>query len=256
MLTAAEIRFAYNGRAVLDDVGFELGAGRILGVLGVNGAGKSTLLKCLNRILAPQQGTVLLGNEDLLRMDCQRIARRVGYIPQKASEGGLTVFEAVFVGRKPHIRWKAGRADYDRVEAALEAMGLAPLAHRPVSALSGGELQKVIIARALAQSPKILLMDEPTSSLDLRNQLEVLGLIRRIVRSDGLAAVVSIHDLNLALRFADHFLFLKDHRVHARVPRREVDAALVREVYGVEVEIAMVRGQAVVVPVAPAGEGQ
>lgn len=256
MLTAADIRFAYNGRAVLADVGFELGAGRVLGVLGVNGAGKSTLLKCLNRILTPQQGAVLLENEDLLQMDRQRIARRVGYIPQKSSETELTVFEAVFVGRKPHIRWAASREDYAKVEAALEQMGLAALAHRPVSALSGGELQKVIIARALAQSPKILLMDEPTSSLDLKNQLEVLGLIRRIVRSDGLAAVVSIHDLNLALRFADQFLFLKDHRVHALVPRRAVEAALIREVYGVDVEIAMVQGQAVVVPLAPAGESQ
>lgn len=248
MLTAAEIRFAYNGRAVLDDVGFELGAGRILGVLGVNGAGKSTLLKCLNRILAPQQGTVLLGNEDLLRMDCQRIARRVGYIPQKASEGGLTVFEAVFVGRKPHIRWKAGRADYDRVEAALEAMGLAPLAHRPVSALSGGELQKVIIARALAQSPKILLMDEPTSSLDLKNQLEVLNLIRQISRERGIAAVVAMHDLNLALRFADRFILLKDKTIYAAGGPEVITPENIESVYAVPVTIAAHNGSRVVIP--------
>jgi iron complex transport system ATP-binding protein len=255
MLTAADIRFAYNGRPVLAAVGFELQAGRILGVLGVNGAGKSTLLKCLNRILKPQRGTVLLENEDLLQMDRRCIARRAGYIPQKASDTELTVFEAVFVGRKPHIGWTASRADYAIVAGALEQMGLAPLAHRPVSALSGGETQKVTIARALAQSPKILLMDEPTSSLDLKSQLEVLGLIRRIVREKGLAAVVSLHDLNLALRFADYFLFLKDHRVHALVPRGELDAGLIREVYGVEVHIADVAGQAVVVPLTPAEGG-
>jgi iron complex transport system ATP-binding protein len=135
------------------------------------------------------------------------------------------------------------------VDQTIEQMGLSPLALRPVSDLSGGEAQKVMIARALAQSPSILLLDEPTSNLDLKNQMEVMALVRSVVKTRGLMAIVAIHDLNLAVRFADRFLFVKDHRVHALATRDELCADTIAQVYGIEVLIEKVGGHQVVVPV-------
>jgi len=248
-LTAQGIRFSYNGHPVLSDISFHLGAGEVLCILGVNGAGKSTLLKCLNRILVPRQGEVLLEGENLVRMDRSRVARRVGYVPQRHPDTRLTVFEAVLMGRRPHMGWKCEEKDYAVVEGIIERMGLSPLAMRCVSALSGGELQKVVIARALAQTPSVLLLDEPTSNLDLKNQLEVMGLIRDIVAAEGLSAIIAIHDLNLAVRFGDSFLMLKEHRVHAAAARETLTSKMIREVYGVEVMLRDIDGRRVVVPV-------
>ncbi len=242
------IRFAYNGHSVLSDVDFSLEQGKVMCVLGVNGAGKSTLLKCLNRILRPQSGFVLVDGEDLLLMSQTRVARRMGYVPQRHPETRLTVFEAVLMGRKPHIQWSLSKDDYAIVEEVIAQMGITHLAMRPVSDLSGGEIQKVIIARALAQAPSILLLDEPTSNLDLKNQLEVMGLIRRIVKTQGLSGVVAIHDLNIALRYADIFLFLKEHQVRAVSRKAELTADLIEQIYGVKVAINEVSGHTIVVP--------
>jgi iron complex transport system ATP-binding protein len=247
-LDVAGIRFAYNSHPVLAGIGFSLDPGRVLGVLGRNGAGKSTLLKCLNRILRPQSGDVHLEGEDLMAMCRREVARRVGYVPQRHGADRLTVYESVLLGRKPHMGWTVSPDDCRRVETILDQMGLTRLSSRPVSDLSGGEVQKVMIARALAQSPGVLLLDEPTSNLDLKNQLEVMGLIRGVARHQGLSAVVSIHDLNLAVRFADSFLFLKDRRVHALVEKDGLTADIIREVYGVRVSLRQVDGNMVVIP--------
>jgi iron complex transport system ATP-binding protein len=248
-LTVDNISFSYNSHSVLSDVRFSLDRGQVLCVLGVNGAGKSTLLKCLNRILKPQTGSVLVEGEDLLLMSQNSVARRMGYVPQRHPETRLTVFEAVLMGRKPHIRWSLDGDDYVLVENIIEQIGIAHLAMRPVCDLSGGEIQKVIIARALAQSPAILLLDEPTSNLDLKNQLEVMGLIRHIVESQGLSAVVAIHDLNIALRFADSFLFLKDRRIHAVSTKDNLTSEVIRQVYDVEVVLEKFGGHTIVVPI-------
>lgn len=203
ILSVAGVHFHYPSRPVLKGVSFELGGGQILGVLGVNGAGKSTLLKCLNKIPRPEKGSVLLGGEDLIKMSGNEVARTLGYVPQKYGEERLTVYDTVLLGRKPYIRWAAVQTDFQVVERVLQVMHLEDYALRPIHELSGGEMQKVIIARALAQEPKILLLDEPISSLDLKNQLEVMELICRVVEDQGLSAILAIHDINLALRFAD-----------------------------------------------------
>ena len=249
MLTVSGIHFSYNSHPALSDIDFSLKQGQVLGVLGVNGAGKSTLLKCLNRILQPQQGTVLLEKADVLQMDQRDVAKRMGYVPQRHSDPRLTVYEAVLLGRKPHICWTVGPADYAVVETLLRQMELIHLSQRPVCDLSGGEVQKVMIARALAQSPRVLLLDEPTSNLDIKNQLEVMGMIRRIVRKQGLSAVISIHDLNLALRFSDAFLFLREHRVHALHARDALTAKTIAEVYGVAVTLVHVGDHVLVAPI-------
>jgi iron complex transport system ATP-binding protein len=248
ILSVDNIQFSYNSHPVIENVSFNLEKGRLLAILGVNGAGKSTLLKCLNRILRPQTGSVLLGEEDLHRLSQNAIARQMGYVPQHHPQTKLTVYESVLLGRRPHMGMAVGQTDYAVVDQTILQMGLSELALRPVSDLSGGEAQKVMIARALAQSPTILLLDEPTSNLDLKNQMEVMALIRSVVSTRGLMAIVAIHDLNLAVRFADHFLFIKDHRIHAMATRDELCAEMIEQVYGVKVLIEDIGGHRVVVP--------
>ncbi|MBA3027600.1 MAG: ABC transporter ATP-binding protein [Desulfobacteraceae bacterium] len=248
-LVVRDICFSYNSHPVLSDIRFHLNPGQMMCILGVNGAGKSTLLKCLNRILKAGKGNVMVGEENLLSLGRKQIARIMGYVPQRHPETSLTVFEAVLLGRKPHIQWSVQQTDYLLVERILQEIGLAQLAMRPVSDLSGGEMQKVGIARALAQSPGILLLDEPTSNLDLKNQLDVMGLIRRIVDTQQLAAVVAIHDLNTALRFADRFVFMKNNSIHAAVPKEGLTSEIISEVYDVNVLLQDIGGHQVVVPV-------
>lgn len=247
ILSVAEVQFSYPSRPVLRGVNFQLERSQILGVLGVNGAGKSTLLKCLNKILRPRKGCVLLDGKDLLQMKGEEVAKRLGYVPQKYAEESLTVFDTVLLGRKPYIRWAAAESDFQVVEKVLKLMHLEEFALRPVNELSGGETQKVVIARALAQEPEVLLLDEPISNLDLKNQLEVMGLITRTVKGQGLSAILSIHDLNIALRFADRFLFLKHGRVHTFADRSAVTPEVIYEVYGVRVILREVQGYPVMI---------
>jgi len=247
ILKVAGVHFQYPSRPVLKGVSFDLGKSQILGILGINGAGKSTLLKCLNRILSPGKGEILLEGMSILKMNRGQIARRIGYVPQKYSEEKLTVYDTVLLGRKPYIQWVAAKSDFQVVEKILRLLHLEQFAMRPIHELSGGEMQKVIIARALAQEPQVLLLDEPISSLDLRNQLEVMELVTGIVREHELAAILSLHDINLALRFADRLLFLKDGKIHTLADRGTVTPQIIREVYGVEVILQEVQGYPLVI---------
>jgi iron complex transport system ATP-binding protein len=157
------------------------------------------------------------------------------------------VYDTVLLGRKPYIRWAAAETDYQVVEKVLKVMHLEEYAMRPIHELSGGEMQKVIIARALAQEPKVLLLDEPISSLDLKNQLEVMELICRVVEDQGLSAILAIHDINLALRFSDRLLFLKEGKVYAFLDPRAVTPGVIKDVYGVDVLLQEVQGYPVVI---------
>ena len=248
ILSVQGISFSYNSHPVLEGVSFELGRGQVLGVLGVNGAGKSTLLKCINKVLKPTRGVILLNDEDILSLSGRRIARRIGYVPQKYSEDNLTVFDTVLLGRKPHIKWSAVKKDYEIVERILHTMKLDRFALRKVSELSGGESQKVIIARALAQEPDILLLDEPTSNLDVKNQIEVMGLIKDVVHHHDVTVIVTMHDLNLALRYTDRLLMIRDNTVYASIKSNQVTPKIIHEVYGINAILAEVNGYPVVVP--------
>jgi iron complex transport system ATP-binding protein len=248
-LSVSGLCFGYHRHPVLHDVTFSLPGGSILGILGRNGVGKSTLLKCMNGILRPQAGTIRLGEKNISDMACQQIARHFGYVPQSSVNPELTVFDTVLLGRRPYLRWAPTAHDLHIVEEVLDTVQLKPLALRPVNSLSGGEQQKVCIARALAQEPDVLLMDEPTSSLDLKNQLRVIHLLVRSVRERGLSALVCVHDINLALRFVDYFLFLHQGTVYACVPKAEVTGQMIKEVYDVDVIVRQVGAHRVVVPV-------
>lgn len=248
MLSVNGVEFSYNSHPVIQDIGFTLEKGMVMGILGVNGAGKSTLLKCLNKVLTPCKGSVMLENEEILTMKGIEIAKRMAYMPQKYFEESLTVFDAVLLGRKPHIKWAVCDEDFKMVEDILTSMNLDAFALRHVNSLSGGEMQKVVIARALAQEPKLLLLDEPTSNLDVKNQFEVMGMIRKVVKQQQLSAVVSIHDLNLAFRFADVFLMMKEHKVYNFISKKDVTPEMIKAVYNIDVSIAEISGHQVIVP--------
>ncbi|MHC1789191.1 ABC transporter ATP-binding protein [Solidesulfovibrio sp.] len=247
-LCACDIAFSYAGRDVLRGAGLTIAKGRVAAVLGVNGAGKSTLLRCLGGLLRPHQGTVTLGGCDLATMGRREAARRIAYVPQSQRPGLLTVFEAVLLGRRPHMGLGPSRRDTAAVETVLHSLDLSRLAFCRLDELSGGELQKTAIARALVQEPTVLLLDEPTASLDLKNTMEVFGIIRRAVRTGDVAAVAVLHDLSQAMRFADDFILLRNGRIHAVLDRAGLTPEAVRAVYGVEVAFGEVGGHPVAMP--------
>lgn len=248
ILDARDIHFSRRNRKILTGVSCLAAPGETLAIMGPNGVGKTTFLKCLCAIHKPDRGRVLVEKADALRMAPDEAARKIGYVAQRGQTARMTVFDAVLLGRKPHIRWRTSENDLRIVDAALRRLELDAMRLRHIDALSGGELQKVCLARALVQEPRILLLDEPTSSLDLKNQLAILSLVRRVVKDHGIAAVMTMHDLNLALRFADAFLFLKDGRVFAHGPMDKLKAETISEVYGVAVEIHMVGGVPMAAP--------
>lgn len=242
------VSFRYNGYDVLHDINFKAKKGELLAILGPNGAGKTTLLKCLNSIHKPKDGTVMIGDNNVARLSSDERAKLLGYVPQKVEAARLTVFDTILMGRKPYIKWRVGKHDVRIVDAAIQLLSLTHISMRNIDQLSGGELQKVSIARALVQEPEVLLLDEPTSSLDLKNQLDILYAIKHIVNSHGITAVMTMHDLNTALRFADTYLFLKEGQVYTYGGRECVTAEVIEAVYGVLVEIEDRQGCPVIYP--------
>jgi len=248
-LTASDVHFSYNGPPVLAGVNFKLNQGEILCILGVNGVGKSTLLKCLNRILKPQKGNIFLNEKNILSMTRNQVAQKIAYVPQQQSDIRIRVIEAVLLGRRPYMSWTPSDRDYQLVEKTLIQIGLEHLAFRFLNDLSGGELQKVAIARALIQSPKILLLDEPTSNLDLKNQLDMMNLIQNIVKTQNLSAIVAIHNLDVAFRFGDRFLFLKDQKVFSVAQKEDLSEETIRQVYDVDVRLVKIAEHIIVAPI-------
>ncbi|EJW99483.1 iron(III) ABC transporter, ATP-binding protein [gut metagenome] len=191
---------------MVQDVSFSAEEGDFVAVLGVNGVGKSTMLKCINKINRSKSGEILIDHQPVSSLDNTELAKQIGYVAQNCQFSDGTVFDSVLLGRKPFIKWDVTAYDLEVVQKVLQLLSLEKFSMRNVLELSGGERQKVAIARALAQQAPVLLFDEPTSNLDLKNQLEVLRIIRDIVKQQHLTAVVTIHDLNLALRLPTNFL--------------------------------------------------
>lgn len=247
MIEAKGICFHYkNCPVVLQNVDFQAEDGHFLAILGNNGAGKSTLLKCMNGILKPDAGSLLLDGEDLLTMPHRQVAQRVAFVAQTVASTQMTVHDMVMLGRRPYMGWSFSREDHDIVHAAMARLGLMDMRGRFLNQLSGGERQKVMLARALAQQPRLLLLDEPTSALDIRNQYQVLKIVGELCRTEGLTAVVVIHDLTLALRFCDRFLLMRDGQVYRYGGLEVLDKTALREVYGVDAEPVVVNGRHIV----------
>ena len=253
-LSAQDLVLSYGERLVVDGLSVTLPAGRITIIVGANACGKSTLLRGLSRLLKPAGGQVLLGGRDIHSRPAREVARTLGLLPQTpVAPDGITVADLVGRGRYPHQGWfrQWTPGDDDAVAAALEATGTLDLAERNVDELSGGQRQRVWIAMALAQETGILLLDEPTTFLDVTHQIEVLDLITDLNRRAGTTVAIVLHDLNLAARYADHLVAMKAGQIAAEgAPAEVVTEELVREVFGLQSRVIPdpVSGTPMVVP--------
>ena len=247
------VEFGYGSAPVLKDVCIELAESEMLGVVGPNGAGKSTLLRCIDRILKPQRGSILLDEREIKEMSRMELARKMGYIPQSSAQVfPATVFDTVLMGRRPHIGWRSSEKDTKKVLETLQLLKIKSFAMRDINELSGGQQQKVFIARALTQEPDVLLLDEPTSNLDIKHQLEVMDIIKNIVREKGIAAIMAIHDLNLASRYADRIVMMNGGEIFdAGDAAAVLTPENIKHVYDVEVEVPNHSGRPYIVPIRP-----
>lgn len=238
-LTIDKLSFNYTGIPVLKDVELEVGPGEMLGIVGPNGSGKSTLLKCINRVLKTQPNTVLIDGKDTSNLNLRDIAKLMGYVPQTSTNTfPFTVFDVVLMGRKPYIHWNLSERDYEIVAEVLDFLGIGDLSMRHFNELSGGEQQKAIVARALAQQPRLLLLDEPTSSLDIKHQLEIMCILKSLTQSKEHSVIVSLHDLNLASRFSDIIVMLKQGCIYAvGTPEAVLTEENINAVYGIKAQV-------------------
>ena len=257
-LVINKLSFSYNSIAALKNVKLELCLNEVLSIVGPNGSGKTTLLKCIDRILKPSQGAVLVDGRDVANIGLGELSKIIGYVPQSStSTFPFTVFDMVLMGRKPYIQWSVGERDKEIVAEILTFLGISKLAARYFNELSGGEQQKVIVARALAQQPQILLLDEPTSNLDIKHQLEVLNIVKDLTRSRQLSVIMAMHDLNLASRFSDKMIMLKHGSIFAVGTSKSVlTEENIESVYGVKSHVTnSVLDRPQVTPIAPIATG-
>jgi iron complex transport system ATP-binding protein len=251
-----DLAFDYSDHPVVSGIDLTVTDGEILGLVGPNGAGKSTLIKCINHVLAPDVGRVVVDGTDVGSLTRNDVAKIMGYVAQKDSGNySATVFDAVLMGRKPYINWRPSSKDLETVSVILEKLDLTDLSLRDVNNLSGGQQQKVMVGRALAQDPTLLLLDEPTSDLDIRHQLEVMDVIREEV-DGGLAAVLAIHDLNLAARYCDTVAMLKDGGIYTTGRAEDVfTSENIEAVFRVTASTQLHDGRRVIIPEEPSSDG-
>ncbi len=244
-LEVRSLSFSYKNNLALNNVSFACNKGEIVALLGTNGAGKSTLLKCVCGLLKPQTGHILFNSSIIKPKDAQKL---ISYFPQSAYIPALSVFESVLLARKPFVKYRFSKADYTIVQSIIEKLNLSALALRPLSSLSGGQVQLVRIAGMLSQGSKVLLIDEPLNNLDIKHQVEVIGILKSLVKTEDLVCLIAMHDLNIALNFADKFLFLKNGEVASYCERKTIDEHLIEHVFGLKVALEQFNNQLFCMP--------
>ena len=248
MIEVKNISYSYGSQEVLHDINFTVNPGEYVGILGNNGVGKSTLITCINKIRKPTSGNVLINGQSINKMNRTEVARLISYVAQKNEATQTTVFDSVLLGRKPYIKISITPQDIEICQEVINQVGLAPHNLRYVNQLSGGEQQKVMLARALVQQPTLLLLDEPTSNLDPKNQYEMLALVRQFAAANNISVLVILHDISLALRYCNRFLFLKDGQIYNYGDQTIVTRQTIKDVYEINGEIAEINGHKIFIP--------
>jgi iron complex transport system ATP-binding protein len=232
------VTLGYRHHAILRDVTFHVAPGELVGLIGPNGSGKSTVIRALTRIISPLRGTILLDGRDITGIPRHDLARMLGVVPQMPLLPSLfTGFEVVLMGRNPHLGafQHEGPKEMEIAWHAMEITATQPLARKRVGEMSGGQIQCLLIARALAQETKAILLDEPTANLDIGRQVEILDLIKRLCREENLAVLAAVHDLNLAAQYCDRLVLIDDGHVHAQgTPNEVITSENISAVYGAE----------------------
>lgn len=237
MIEIKNLSFSYKDKEILNNISFTAQDGECVGILGNNGAGKSTLITCINRLKKPKTGQIFIDNENIGDITRLELAKKIAYVSQKADISETTVFDYVQLGRKPYIKWSLKQSDVDLCTKTLENLGLYHLQLRKLHELSGGELQKIVLARALVQQPRVLLLDEPTSNLDPKNQYEMMNLVHKIAKEQNITVLIVIHDLNLALHCCDKFYFLKDGKGYSYGGIETITHETIENVYGINAKV-------------------
>ncbi len=249
MLKISSLSFKYNKRKplVLDNVGLSLNDGEIGILLGKNGSGKSTLFKNIVGVEKPLSGSIELDGVDVLELSRTKRSDIIAYVPQNIDFGSLTVFDSILMGRISKFGLADSKKDREVAESIIKDMGLEELALRNANELSGGERQKIAIARALAQEPKLLVFDEPTGNLDIGNERIVLKEAKRLSKEKGISILVAIHDLNAALSFGDKFFFLKDGKITIEGDSSIITKENISDIYDADVEILEIDERKIIV---------
>ncbi len=234
-----DLTFSYSSVPVLKNITFDLTGPKFVSIMGPNGVGKSTLIHCINKILTPTEGTVLLDEQNVTEISIKEMAKIVGYVPYSANDTfPLTVVDTVLMGRHPYSKWNSLDQDLDIVYDTLARLGISKLAMRSFNELSAGQHQKVMLARGLVQEPKILLLDEPTSNLDVRHQLDVTKMLRDLSREKDILVIMISHDINIAAKYSDEVIMMKGGTIYAAgTPQEVITEDNLREVYGVESKV-------------------
>lgn len=252
IISAHRLSFSYGSDFSLSEISLSVGEGEVVSLLGPNGSGKTTLLRCMNSLVIPPPATVFVKSKDILTYPQNELAKKIGYVPQSHNPSfPFTVFDAVLMGRASHLSifQLPSRHDEEVAELSLKMVGIYHLKDRAYTQISGGEKQLVLIARALAQEPEALLLDEPTAHLDFRNQVSVLKVIRKLGRERNLAVLMSLHEPNLALLFSDKVAIMNGGRIAAFGEAKSVvTKENIEKNYGIEVESVQKGGISYLVP--------
>lgn len=240
-LHVENLRFAYDQKRILSDISFEIKEGSFTGIIGPNGSGKTTMAKLISKLLKTKKRTVFINNEDINTIKVSELAKEMALVPQvSAINYDLTVYEVVLLGRTPHLKrfQRESNRDHEIVMRALEETDTLQFKDRMIHQLSGGERQRVIIARALAQEPKILVLDEPVTYLDVHHQLQVMALIKELSISRNMTIVIILHDLNYAMKYCDQVVLLKEGQIYKHgQPKKVVTPEHIKAVYDIDVSI-------------------
>ncbi len=238
-ISAVDLTQGYDEKNVLESIDLEACTGEVMSILGPNGSGKSTLIRTMCNLMEPKSGKIRVGDVDIKDYDRKELAKTIGYVPQYyAYIQHMTVLDTVLLGRKPYVEWNYSDNDFRIAEDSMKRLRVLNLAERNVNELSGGQMQRVFIARALCQRPKFYMFDEPTSSLDLKHQIDTMKIMREIVHKEDSGMVIALHDLNLALRYSDKVVMIKDKKVYdCGPPESVITERSILDVYGVRSQI-------------------